>query len=314
MLIDWFTVGAQALNFVVLVWLMKRFLYKPILDAIDAREKKIAAELADADTKKADAQKERDTFQQKNDAFDQQRASLLTQATDAAKIESQRLLEEARKRADELRVKREEALKNDAKNLHQAISSRTQQEVLAIARKALTDLANTSLEQRMIGVFIQRLQALDDATKAQFSDALKSGNDQVLVRSAFELPAEQRSAIQDAVKALFATDMSLKFVVAPDLVSGIELSANGQKVSWNIADYLDSLETGVADLMKEKAQPVSKASSKSDTPPSSKPETAPATKKEAVATPKPEDVPPSKAEVSVPAQPAAPDAAAKPKQ
>ena len=46
MLIDWFTVGAQALNFLILVWLMKRFLYKPILTAIDTREKRIAAELA----------------------------------------------------------------------------------------------------------------------------------------------------------------------------------------------------------------------------------------------------------------------------
>jgi F-type H+-transporting ATPase subunit b len=52
MLIDWFTVGAQALNFLVLVWLMKRFLYKPILDAIDEREKRIAAELANADAKR----------------------------------------------------------------------------------------------------------------------------------------------------------------------------------------------------------------------------------------------------------------------
>ena len=49
MLIDWFTVAAQALNFLILVWLMKRFLYKPILNAIDAREKLIAKELADAD-------------------------------------------------------------------------------------------------------------------------------------------------------------------------------------------------------------------------------------------------------------------------
>ena len=49
MLIDWFTVGAQALNFLILVWLMKHFLYQPILHAIDAREKKIAAELAKGD-------------------------------------------------------------------------------------------------------------------------------------------------------------------------------------------------------------------------------------------------------------------------
>jgi F-type H+-transporting ATPase subunit b len=52
MLIDWFTVGAQVVNFLILVWLLKRFLYKPILHAIDERERRIAKELADADTKK----------------------------------------------------------------------------------------------------------------------------------------------------------------------------------------------------------------------------------------------------------------------
>jgi F-type H+-transporting ATPase subunit c len=51
MLIDWFTVGAQLLNFLILAWLLKRFLYRPILDALDAREQRIAAELADADAK-----------------------------------------------------------------------------------------------------------------------------------------------------------------------------------------------------------------------------------------------------------------------
>ena len=52
MLIDWFTIGAQALNFLILVWLLKRFLYRPILNAIDARENLVARELSDADAKK----------------------------------------------------------------------------------------------------------------------------------------------------------------------------------------------------------------------------------------------------------------------
>ncbi len=73
MLIDWFTVGAQGLNFVILVWLMKRFLYGPILHAIDAREKRIADELADADAQKAEASRERGEFQRKNEELDQQR-------------------------------------------------------------------------------------------------------------------------------------------------------------------------------------------------------------------------------------------------
>jgi F-type H+-transporting ATPase subunit b len=68
MLIDWFTVGAQTLNFLILVWLMKRFLYKPIRHAIDEREKRIAAELANADKKKAEAQKQSDAFRHKTEA------------------------------------------------------------------------------------------------------------------------------------------------------------------------------------------------------------------------------------------------------
>ena len=117
MLIDWFTVGAQALNFIILVWLMKRFLYKPILNAVDARERRIAAELADADAKEAEAQKERDEFRRKNEEFDQQRAALLSKATEEAKAERQRLLDDARKAADALSAKRQEALKSDAHNL-----------------------------------------------------------------------------------------------------------------------------------------------------------------------------------------------------
>ena len=70
MLIDWFTIGAQALNFLILVWLLRHFLYQPILNAIDAREQKITAELADAAARKAEAQKDRDEFQHKNTAFD----------------------------------------------------------------------------------------------------------------------------------------------------------------------------------------------------------------------------------------------------
>ena len=73
--INWFTVIAQIINFLILVWLLKRFLYKPVLNAIDEREKKIAAQLSDAETKKAEAQKERDVFEQKNEAFDKERAA-----------------------------------------------------------------------------------------------------------------------------------------------------------------------------------------------------------------------------------------------
>jgi len=250
MLIDWFTVGAQTLNFLILVWLLKRFLYKPILQAIDVREKRIAAELADAGAKKAEAQKERDEFQGKNEEFDQQRAALLSQATDEAKTERQRLIDEARKAADALSTKRQETLRNDARNLNQSISLRTQQEVFAITRKALTDLATTSLEERMVEVFNRRLREMDSKAKANLANAIKAVPEPALVRSAFDLPAEQRAAVQNALNETFSAEIHVRFETAPDLVSGIELTTNGQKVAWSIAGYLASLEMGVDELLK----------------------------------------------------------------
>ena len=288
MLIDWFTVGAQALNFVILVWLMKHFLYKPILNAIDTREKRIAAELADADAKKAEAQKDRDEFQHKNEEFDQQRAALLSQATSEAKAERQRLLEEARQAADALSAKRQETLRNDAQSLNQAISRRTQQEVFAIARKALTDLATTSLEERVGDVFIRRLREADGQAKAGLAAALKTASDPAIVRSAFDLPVEQRVAIQNAINETCSAEVNVQFETAPDLISGIELVTNGQKLAWSIADYVASLEKGLGELMKEKDKPDAKADPKPEPKADAKPAAKVDPKPDAKAESKPE--------------------------
>ncbi|MEO5719584.1 MAG: F0F1 ATP synthase subunit delta [Chthoniobacterales bacterium] len=283
MLIDWFTVGAQALNFLILVWLLKRFLYKPILNAIDTREKRIAAELADADAKKAEAKKERDEFQHKNEEFDQQRAALLTKATEEAKAERQRLLDEARKAADALSAKRGETLRSDAQHLSEAISRKTQEEVFAITRKALADLATTSLEAQMTEIFTRRLRAIDAKAKASLTEAIKSASEPAVVRSAFALPAEQQAAIQKALNETFSAEIKVRFETAPDLVSGIELTANGQKVAWSIAEYLTRLETGVDELLKKKDKP------KVETEAKAKPETKVEPDPETKSAPKPED-------------------------
>jgi F-type H+-transporting ATPase subunit b len=241
---------------------LKRFLYKPILNAVDAREKLIAAELADAAAKKADAKQVSDTFHRKNEAFDQQRTALLSKATSEAAAERQRLLDEARKAADAFSAKRQDALRADAQTLNAAIRRLTQQEVFAIARKALTDLADASLEDRMAEVFTCRLQAMDGKAKAAFAKALKTTGEPTIVRSAFDLPAAQRSAIQKALHDDFSAHIKVCFETSPALVSGVELSAGGQKISWSIADYLGSLEEGVADLLREDDKPTPKAAPK----------------------------------------------------
>ena len=247
MLIDWFTVGAQLLNFAILVWLMQRFLYQPVLNAIAAREQKIADELANAATTQAQAKQQQDLYEQKNQALDAQRADLLQQARDTAKAEGERLQAQAREAADAASTALAQALRADEQRLRNDLTRHTQNQVFDIARRVLGDLASVALEQRVCEVFVQRLHAMEGAARDTLAHALKAATpaEPALLRSAFALPAAQQAAVQGALDEAFGQPIPLQFETAPALVSGVELSAQGQKLAWTIADYLATLSSGL---------------------------------------------------------------------
>ncbi len=249
MLIDWFTVAAQALNFLILVWLLKRFLYQPVLDAIGAREQRIAKQLADAAAQAAAATSEREQFERKNKEFDTERAALLDTARAQATAEGQKLLELARQQADALRSRLQGAWREEQLLLGAEISRRTRDEVFAIARKTLADLAGVSLEQRMTQVLIERLSALGASERALLAAATAAPAGALVVRTAFELQPPERSAIERAVSAISATAAQLSYQAVPGLVSGIELCASGHKLAWSITDYLGALEKSAGEIL-----------------------------------------------------------------
>ncbi len=251
MLVDWFTVGAQVLNFIVLVWLMKRFLYQPVLDAIAAREQKIANELADAAASQREAETQRAEFLHKNEVFDRQRSSMLREAEDAARSEGERLQVESRAAIEAEKVAIAKALQGDARDLSAEVTRLAQDQVFEISRRVLADLASVSLEQQACEVFIHRLRAVDGAALAKLEQALKtvSETDPARLRSAFALPEVQQAAIKAALSEIFGQPIPLKFEIAPQLVGGIELSAQGQKLAWSISDYLAALSSGLQERL-----------------------------------------------------------------
>jgi F-type H+-transporting ATPase subunit b len=231
---------------------MKRFLYQPILRAIAAREQLIAAQLADAAEQKAEAQRERVEFEAKNQAYEAQRATLLGEAVAQVQVERQRLLDSARQAAEAMSAKRQEALRNDVDNLNQALAQRVQAEVFAIARKALADLADSSLEDRLVAAFVEQLQGLEAPAQQRLAEAIALGTEPVLLRCVFELPGAQRQLLQEALNNCFDGEITLRFERKAELLGGIELSCNGQRLAWSISDYLQALEQGVDELLQAK--------------------------------------------------------------
>jgi F-type H+-transporting ATPase subunit b len=124
---------------------------------------------------------------------------------------------------------------------------------------------------------------MDGKAKALLGAALKSSPEPAVVRSTFNLGAAQRAAIQNALNETFSAEIHIRFETSPDLISGIELTTNGQKVAWSIADYLASLGKGVDELLQKKDEAAA-AESKAETTPKVKAEP----KAEAKTEPKPE--------------------------
>lgn len=252
MIVDWFTIIAQAINFLILIWLMKRFLYKPIHLAIEEREKKISLKLADADKKKSEAQNEIDNFKKKNQDFDQQREELLKKATADAKAQREQLLEKAQTAVVALKEKAQASLRNDEKTITENLSQRIQKEVFSMTRKALIDLAGTTLEAQLVNQFILRIANLSDQEKQSLSaDLLKSSNT-VVVKTSFEPSEALRTKIDNELKSLFRTEAQIKFTTSADLICGIEIGTNGQKVSWSLGNFLGMIEEDVRKILVDK--------------------------------------------------------------
>lgn len=265
MLIDWFTIAAQLINFLILVWLMKRFLYKPILHAIDEREKHVASRLADAAQKDSDAQAKIEEFKKKNEDFDQQKSEAFEKALSEAQTEKERLMEGAKEAAVALKTKQSETLVHEKKAMQQSIRDQTVHQIFAVSRKALADLAGVSLEERIVDVFVKQLNALDETEKEAISKSFKDPESPPTVRCAFALDTSLQNTVQDAVWVISGQESPLEFITSPKLISGIELATADNKISWNIEDYLDSLQASLEESAHkdQHSKPKSKTKHKS---------------------------------------------------
>jgi F-type H+-transporting ATPase subunit b len=253
MTIDWFTVGAQTLNFLLLVWLLKRYLYGPILKAIDDRETQTAKVINQADAIKLDAQLQRKMLEKKNNEFDAKRDELFTKAKNTALSESAQIIAMAHINADQISKSRLQALERELEHYQQDIALKTLQEVYDVARKVLADLASVELEQNMFECFCKRLQNMTLDEKHNFNKALDAGNTELLIYSAFELTQTQIDKVdgilQQVSSAKSNSHFHLKLEVKTTLISGIEIRSNGWKIAWSTEDYLNVLQTFISQLL-----------------------------------------------------------------
>lgn len=250
MRIDWFTVIAQIINFLLLAWLMKRFLYQPILNAIESREKAVEKQIADAREREADAGKEQARFEKKIKQLDEERDDRLTQVEQEANEKRERLMEKIRAESEALRLKLEADLKEEEKNINREISDRIRKAVLEISGKTLSDLGSASLEAQIIKVFIERVSSLTEDKQKELKSAFSNAVDGITVKSAFQPDDDAKHELERAVNHLTGKQGIFHYTIEPSMIGGIGLFVKNYKLEWSIEDYLSDLERQMGALFE----------------------------------------------------------------
>jgi F-type H+-transporting ATPase subunit b len=264
-LIDWFTVIAQIVNFLVLVFLLKHFLYGRIITAMDAREERIASSLREAHRKEVEAEEQAEDYRRKKEEVAAGREEMLSRAKAEAESRKKELIGEAREEVDRMQSKWREGIRREKEIFLEDLKERVTDEVFRIARRSLEDLADVDIEHRIIRVFLDRIRKMPDEDWEKISKSLRDSDGVVVVRSAFEIPEDYRNRIIRETSRKTGRDIGVTFEKAPHLIGGIELKAHDHRVAWSIENHLTNLREIVSASLEEETRQTGGESSTEET-------------------------------------------------
>lgn len=240
--IDLFTMIAQIINFLILVLLLRRFLYRPIVRTMDARAQKINNELEEAARKEAEARREARECHEERVELEDSRGVLLSQAQEEAASLKRDLLRDARREIEQDKARWNRAVQREKETFLDNLHQRAGEEVYAISRQVITDLASVDLEQHIIAIFIERLRELSEEEREEIAAEARRTRTGAVITTSFPIDRETRRRLQAVITESVAADVELHFEESADLICGIELRAAGKKAAWSLQNYLETLD------------------------------------------------------------------------
>ena len=239
--LNWSTFALEILNFLVLIWILKRFLYQPVLDVIARRRADIERSLAEARALHEEAEELEARYQARLAEWDQERRQAREQLgheieaeradrlaalqTELAQEKEKAAVAEARRQADARRKMEETALVQAAR----------------FASRLLAGLASEQMEERLLERVVEELSQLPEERVAALRNSWGRPDASAVVASAFPLADSQRDKLREALAALAGEPLAVRFEQDESLMAGIQVTLGAWILAANLRDELRGL-------------------------------------------------------------------------
>jgi ATP synthase F0 subunit b len=222
MRIDWWTLALQAANFLVLVWLLQHFLYRPVLGIIAERQQRTENVIAQANAAKAAAEQLREGLEQQRGAIAKERDQALEEAHARATREASDLLERARTAAEQLLTEERRRIEQERAEATEALRQQTIELGVAVARRLLAEAADGGLEGPFLGRALTKLQSLTESEHRELIAQLADG-EAIRVTTARPLEQAASEAFRQKLQDLLGPGTIVQFADDAALIAGAEL-------------------------------------------------------------------------------------------
>jgi len=239
MQLDWSTVVLEVLNFLVLVWLLQRFFYKPIVGVVAARQAAIEQTAKRAREAEDKARALQTQYEARLQSWEGERAKARSALQAELQAERERALAALAQSLDEERER--SRVLEQRRQAEQA--ARSEEQALAHAgafvARLLGALVSPELEAKLLQLAIDELPRLTEERRAQLCEALKGAHEPITVTSAYPLTPAQQDGLSKAVEQLLGETCQCVFREDRGLLAGIRINAGSWVLNANLGEEMN---------------------------------------------------------------------------
>lgn len=250
--IDWFTFIAQILNFLLLIYLLKRFLYKPLMDVMEEREKVIRERMEEADQKFARSLAKEQEFKDKLNDLERRAYQLSKEAEQEAERHKKELMHRYREEAEMREKQWIHALEERQEVFLSELYKRTNTALIGLLDQLIQELSGNELDRMIVSKVIESIEGLNSNGKSRALHAALDGGEGVIeVLSTFALNDKEKDITSAALKEALSAGINIRFRVTSKLGYGMEVRSNGWKIGWSTSSYLDLLREKTTGIFEQ---------------------------------------------------------------
>lgn len=240
MKINLFTFIAQIINFLILVFILYKMLFKKIIALMDEREKKIQGEIDRAKKLEEDAKKEKESFSRKTQEIENQKSSLLEKMHEEVSNRRKSEIEKVKKEVAALDKKWRDDILSKKVEFFSSLQKETASLACTISKELLQGFANTSLESAALQNFQKRLEKLPEDKKREIKEGYIGKK--ITFKTSFPISSNDQESLKKSLEKVIDTTVSADFIQDPSLILGVEAKIGDMQIGYSILDYLQNLQ------------------------------------------------------------------------